>query len=428
MKRPFAILLPAICIALAAGAQVPLRMDVETSEARTRYLDVYRGETVAMELAFRSYGEPLAFADGTPATVYWQTNGMDAAWWTAPATTTTNGLVSAAWTPAMDCGAERYSLFVGVGDASRMYRASFQVRMRGAPGYPANPLPLPVEVLDFAAVAWTNAPWALPDDISNIVDRAYIEGLGISGGGGIASETDPSTGITNGHVFVRGVRLVTNGWINVPGAIENATFDSGNTPLIAKYFDKPLWLILLELTDANETQDESLNTLSGRMDGTVRTSHTGNVNIDGALSASKLRVGFGASANGEDAFSVGWGVTASGDRSIALGYGTTASNSYSFAWQGRDPANGFDPGPYGSHGPGTFSINPSGGANGMWIGDVTLAQTVRNLAPEPDLSGYVAKAKKELHADCATNIVWMNVYSNGWAFLIPVTNVLEYAE
>ena len=153
----FCILHCALCI--PASAQVPLRMEVETSEARTRYLDVYRGETVALELAFRSYGEPLAFADGTPATVFWQTNGMAAAWWTAPATTTTNGLVSASWTPAMDCGADRYALFVGVGETSRMYRASFQVRMRGAPGAEPNELPRPVRLIDFATVSVTNAPW-----------------------------------------------------------------------------------------------------------------------------------------------------------------------------------------------------------------------------------------------------------------------------
>ena len=199
MKRmPYLLSLISYLLSPICLAQVPLRMDVETSEARTRYLDVYRGETVAMELAFRSYGEPLAFADGTPATIFWQTNGMAAAWWTAPASAATNGLVSAAWTPAMDCGAERYSLFVGVGAASRMYRASFQVRMRGAPGYPANPLPLPVEVLDFAAVAWTNAPWALPyaagDNIviTNGVISSTASGGG--GGGGISEEKDPEFG------------------------------------------------------------------------------------------------------------------------------------------------------------------------------------------------------------------------------------------
>ena len=38
------------------------------------------------------------------------------------------------------------------------------------------------------------------------------------------------------------------------------------------------------------------------------------------------------------------------------------------------------------------------------------------------------KPKREYHADSWTNIVWKNVYSNGWVFLVPVTNVLEYAE
>lgn len=55
-----------------------------------------------------------------------------------------------------------------------------------------------------------------------------------------------------------------------------------------------------------------------------------------------------------------------------------------------------------------------------------VAQAGTNYTDEV-VAGYVAIPKKEMHADSATNIVWMNVYSNGWVFLRAYTNELSEA-
>ena len=59
-------------------------------------------------------------------------------------------------------------------------------------------------------------------------------------------------------------------------------------------------------------------------------------------------------------------------------------------------------------------------------------------ADASDLDGFISeesdpvfenwKPRRELHADMATNIVWKNVYSNGWVYLVPYSNNLEDAE
>ena len=177
LASPLAALLSLFTIhsyLFTASAAVPLRFDIETSEARTRYLDAMRGETVDLELPMLSYGRPLSFTNGTPAGVWWQTNGMGNAWWHGPASVTTDGVARASWTPAMDCGADRYALFVGVGDEDRSYRAAFTVRMRGAPGPHPNEISPPVQMLDFAKIAWTNAPWSASSGLTTNDVRAIV--------------------------------------------------------------------------------------------------------------------------------------------------------------------------------------------------------------------------------------------------------------
>jgi hypothetical protein len=155
----FCILHSAFCIALADP--VPVRFNADAAAPQTFQAAAYRGETLDIEARLTLRGAPLAVADGASATTHWQTNGMGAAWWTAPASVTTSGLVRARWTPSMDCGADAYRIFLGVADggSNLSYRANMLLRMVGSPGETPNALPLPVQVLDFAKIAWTNAPW-----------------------------------------------------------------------------------------------------------------------------------------------------------------------------------------------------------------------------------------------------------------------------
>ena len=151
--RSLAALLALLPLALAAS--VPLRWTVETSRVQPAVLDVVRGETVALEASLASYGRPLDMS-GRPVAILWQTNGMGNAWWSAPATASSNR-VSAVFTPAMDPGAQSVTGFIGTtGD---IYRAAFQLRFRHGPGAIPNALPLPQPVIDFSRVSVLNPPW-----------------------------------------------------------------------------------------------------------------------------------------------------------------------------------------------------------------------------------------------------------------------------
>lgn len=99
------------------------------------------------------------------ASFHWQTNGMGGLWWDAPAECLSNA-VSAVWTPAMDTGADEVRAFFRIEQPEGPdYSAFCHLAMLDSPGFAPNALPLPVRTLDFEAVAWTNAPWALPSDI-----------------------------------------------------------------------------------------------------------------------------------------------------------------------------------------------------------------------------------------------------------------------
>ncbi len=126
-------------------AAVPLRWTVETSRAQVAQFEAYRGETLDLEATMKSYGSPLA----TPAqpSLYWQTNGMGAAWWTAPATASGN-VLRATWSPTNDCGGTVYNCFIGGPDAT--YRAAFRLRMLPSPGFTPNHLKLPTVTYDAA--------------------------------------------------------------------------------------------------------------------------------------------------------------------------------------------------------------------------------------------------------------------------------------
>ncbi len=165
-------------------AAVPLRWTVETSRAQVAQFEAYRGETLDLEAEMKSYGRPLA----TPVqpSLYWQTNGMGAAWWTAPATASGN-VLRATWSPTNDCGGTVYSCFIGGPDAT--YRAAFRLRMLPSPGYTPNHLPLPTvkDESDPVFSAWlaTNWPitkWTITDGTNTITAAGDATSAGIGKG------------------------------------------------------------------------------------------------------------------------------------------------------------------------------------------------------------------------------------------------------
>jgi len=160
----FHLLIMTACIAGAAPLQ--LRWTAETSSPQPWRAVIFRGESAGLNATLRQYGKPLTLTKHATATLYWQVPDMGTAWWTADATATTSGVISATWTPAMDTGADLYTFYIGVDDAAATtYRAYGQIRMHGAPGATPNEIDLPVRTIDFATVEIANAPWATPDDI-----------------------------------------------------------------------------------------------------------------------------------------------------------------------------------------------------------------------------------------------------------------------
>ncbi len=234
----FCILFSAFRIALADA--VPVRFNADAAAPQTFQAAAYRGETLDIEAQLTLRGAPLAVADGASATTHWQTNGMGAAWWTAPASVTTSGLVRARWTPSMDCGADAYRIFLGVADggSNLSYRANMLLRMVGSPGETPNALPLPTPFIDFAKVAWTNAPW------------------GGGGGGTLTEETDPVFGEwarTNAlpHISTDDVReIVEEGGLVVTGKV---TFAGSQYPLDSSFSIYDGYKILLNDTSLDIT-------------------------------------------------------------------------------------------------------------------------------------------------------------------------------
>lgn len=358
LRTTLAALLLPLC---AHAAPVVTNAWVSCLDAPLRpFFAVQRGETVALDCTLLARGtNAVAFPPGTVATFYWQTNGMGSAWWSTNATVAPGGRLGALWTPAMDPGADAVSAYIGAvapgGEIA--YRAAATLRFIHAPGAVPGYLTPPVQTLDFNRMAVENAPWPTPDDLAaaavaatNYTDAA-LAALDLSdyattdyvadaitdaladytpGGGGIQAELDPL--FTEWHATNRELDAVV----------------SGISSMIPTDY--------------------------------VHTSHDGNVSIDGtvsidgeltanSVSADSIKWGRGTST-GNGSVAGGWHVGASGSYSHAEGFGAMATNDYAWVWQGSEHGQEDD---YGSHGVGTFSINPVGGLGGLYIGQTSAS-------------------------------------------------------
>lgn len=135
-------------------AAVPLSWEVKPGQAAPVAFDRFHGESLQLSAEFVGFSEP-PFAPDADVRLWYQTNGMGSAWWSVPASVESNR-VSAAWSPELDPGAGRVTLFFGA--PSNAY-CSAVLRLRGSPGMVPNALPLPVQRLDFAALDVSNAPY-----------------------------------------------------------------------------------------------------------------------------------------------------------------------------------------------------------------------------------------------------------------------------
>ncbi len=127
-----------------------------------------QGESWTMQVSVRDGLKPLDLT-GATAKFYWYTNTVQNIWWTNSAAIPAPkaGLVTAQWTPAMDCGAASYAYWFGIwmpGSTSPLWRVTGTIRMLTSPGFKPNEQQPPVRTLDFAAIAITNAPWVTASD------------------------------------------------------------------------------------------------------------------------------------------------------------------------------------------------------------------------------------------------------------------------
>ena len=141
-----------------ANAGEPCHWERKPNKPAPFQFDTYHGETIDFRCTFVGFSSlPFGSGDLSPR-LYYQTNGMAAAWWDIPATVSTtvvtncqppitNYSLSAVFPPAADPGAERLTVFFGA--PSNAYAAA-QVRFRNSPGPFPNTL-APPSILDWHA-------------------------------------------------------------------------------------------------------------------------------------------------------------------------------------------------------------------------------------------------------------------------------------
>lgn len=193
---------------------VPLRWTVETSRAQVAQFEAYRGETLLLEAEMRSYGKP--FSEVLQPDLYWQTNGMGAAWWTTPATASGN-VLRATWSPTNDCGGTVYNCFIGGPDAT--YRAAFRLRMLPSPGFTPNHIPLPTVKAESDPVF---SAWLATNELFSAgVDTNAVNDLITSATNGLATAADLA-----GHVPARAETFGTDRlWTDATGVVWRVAFD-----------------------------------------------------------------------------------------------------------------------------------------------------------------------------------------------------------
>ena len=196
-----------------ASAPLTLRYTSKAESTQPYMIEVWQGETVDLQCTLTAYGSAVTLATNASAYLWYQTNGMESAWWRGPATATTNGIITAHWTPALDVGASSYTYFIGVGDSATntLYRSYGIIRMGRSPGYVPNTLAIPPATIDFDTVTVANAPWATPDDVSTAIGEiveADPEALPVATAAySIASAAVPKTRTINGKALSSNIVL-----------------------------------------------------------------------------------------------------------------------------------------------------------------------------------------------------------------------------
>lgn len=158
-------------LTLHSSAAVPLHWTVESSRTSLAQLEAYHGETLDIAATMQTYGKPLSL-DGKTAVLYYQTNGMEQAWWSVNGTCS-GSTARVTFTPAMDPGASILNLFLSVQDGGNNYRAHARLKMLGSPGADAHVIEPPIVTLDFSRIGIIlNAPYYTKAEVDELVEDA----------------------------------------------------------------------------------------------------------------------------------------------------------------------------------------------------------------------------------------------------------------
>lgn len=167
--KHLALILHFSLLLIPCFAAVPLRWTVESSRTSLAQLEAYHGETLDIAATMQTYGKPLSL-DGKTAVLYYQTNGMEQAWWSVNGTCS-GSTARVTFTPAMDPGASILNLFLSVQDGGNNYRAHARLKMLGSPGADAHVIEPPIVTLDFSRIGIIlNAPYYTKAEADGLLD------------------------------------------------------------------------------------------------------------------------------------------------------------------------------------------------------------------------------------------------------------------
>ena len=96
--------------------------------------------------------------------------------------------------------------------------------------------------------------------------------------------------------------------------------------------------------------------------------------------------GVATRATGEASHASGVNVYATQRATFGAGVSVNGTNSASFIWSGQETSPW-----YGTHGKGTFNIDPIGGLNGMWIGNQTFQQAILSQLADTSRTNTVTR-------------------------------------
>lgn len=167
--KHLALILHFSLLLIPCFAAVPLHWTVESSRTSLAQLEAYHGETLDIAATMQTYGKPLSL-DGKTAVLYYQTNGMEQAWWSVNGTCS-GSTARVTFTPAMDPGASILNLFLSVQDGGNNYRAHARLKMLGSPGADAHVIEPPIVTLDFSRIGIIlNAPYYTKAEADGLLD------------------------------------------------------------------------------------------------------------------------------------------------------------------------------------------------------------------------------------------------------------------